>query len=190
MTSEEFKARVIEMATAGMPGADAAALVDQGIEVDTLNANVLSEFCQMISRDRDRYYYLQKSTTVLVTDGVGTLPDEFFGESATWGDVVDDEGNVCSQVRSLSDLRRPLSSEFAYFCLAGSHIYFKGKDEYSFNPVLPTDPPGPGFTRSLNLVVNYSPTLDTLDLVHPTLLDELVQLAINRLRQAMGVQQQ
>ena len=216
MTREEFRARVIEYALAGVQGADQSTLIDQGIEVDTLNANVLQEFADRVSRDGDQFFYLQTLVNLTITSQVGVLPNALFGESLRWGMVRDDQGNICSQVRYLADMYRPLNPDFTYYCLATDHIYFRERGNPYFDPILPMGigvlatedgfsmivtedhsfflTPGAvavgggGAQFNVSMVVNYQPTLDTLYLVPDTLTNELLSLAVARLREAMAPQ--
>ena len=180
MTREEFRATVIEYALAGVQGADESTLLDQGIEVDTINGNVLKEFSQGISEKTGSAYYLQKKVPITITDGSsGALPSDIFGESLDWGLVLDENGKPSSEVRNLGDMYRPLSTEFSYFCLSDGQLYYRAAGNSTFAPGS-----GTGDNASINLTVNFQPTLDTLTLIPDTIADDLVRLAVKRVREA------
>jgi hypothetical protein len=175
---EEFKARVIEYALAGVQGADESTLLDQGIEVDTLNDNVVQEYSQGAGSG-DQAYYLQKQVEVPINDGSGTLPTDVFGESTSWGLVLDENGQVASQVKNLGDMYRPLSNQFSYYCLSDGHIYFR---EAGTDPFAPGS--GSGDDTTITVTANFQLSLDTLDQAPDVLVNSLVSLAVRRLREA------
>lgn len=105
-------------------------LIQQDMEVETIAANALHAFATTIAKDLERRHLLQKTTSVALTNGKGTLDSTLLTEflddaSVRDGDTAanNEKGNLLVRVHQYNDFLGYLPSSLGYFCLHDNEIH-------------------------------------------------------------------
>ena len=121
----------IMQASMGIPAGENV-IFGQRARVLVLAQNALQVLADKISQDTKRRHLLQKSFTVTLTNGVGSISAAMLSAAIGYGSVRDadtgansGQGNTLVKVDNYNDLLRYQSPLFGYYNLSNDQIYTK-----------------------------------------------------------------
>lgn len=142
MTLQEMIYRSILQAGLNTPDGENY-LMQQQIETEVAAARALRTLASDVSKDPERKHLLMKTTSVPLTNGVGTLDASLLTDSIDTGSVRDADasanngyGNVLVRVHNYNDFLRELSPFFGYFALHNNQIHTRAISSGSFTDTL------------------------------------------------------
>lgn len=179
MTWTQLISLAINTAVAGTD-ADNNPIIKQRLEAAAMTDQAIHELATMVAGNPELRSRLEKSFSVTLTSGIGTIPSGMLTEYLREGAVRDSDtganngnGNVLARVQRLAAFLTDTDTSLGLYCLAGNQIYARPPAS-----TYPSDTIGP-----LVIIAPFVPTTTNLDTEVPDeITDELVVMLAKRLR--------
>lgn len=171
--------KAIDTAVAGT-SADGNVLQSLRLEAEILAEQALRDLARDIAGNFDLRARLEMSFNIVLTDGVGDIPDLMLTEYLDEGSVRDSDftaatgfGNILERVQHYNDFLGPLTPVYGYYCLAGNKIYTRTINTSSFISTV----------SPLVVIAPFNPTKADMNTQVPAELeDDLVVILAEKIR--------